>query len=174
VVNPQSLTAPSDARAWLIWSPASGAVVVSAQSAVVASIPGTYEFEAIEPPDAMVGEIAPGVDAAVGFVLFMTDAQKDTVLAQINSGAEFDAGVMGIGQATVLWYPDAENAGADTSLGGNAVAGFNLIGIVSTECVNDAGDTVACEGSSLVPNDTEIPIELFDSDTVDGFPALGG
>jgi hypothetical protein len=164
VVNPQSLTAPSDARAWLIWSPETGDAVVSSQSAVVSSIPGTYELDGVEPPDAVIGE-----NGASGMVLFMTDAQKDLVLAQLASGGEIDVGVMGIAQTLVNWFPDAESAAAEGALFAN---GFNLLSVVASECTNDAGDVFSCDATGIVPSTTEIPIDLFDSDAVQGFPAL--
>lgn len=178
VENPQSLTvADDDTHAWLLWLPAEGgASVVADETPVEATFPADFTLQVLQPPPDSV--IAPfdGGRVAVGVVLFMTVAQKDTALAQLDSGEDLDAGVVGLANGLVYFLPDEASVTAFglTDRDGNpAVVGFNVVGVVTGDCVDDEGDDATCEGSALVPNDTPVPVKLVDTDVVDGL-TIGG
>lgn len=179
VENPQALVvAGDDTTAYLLWLPtAEGESVIADETPVAPVFPADFQLDVLAPPPAsVVGELDDGVRGAVGIVLFMTSAQKDTALAQINAGEDLNAGVVGLAQALVYHLDDegsAANFGALDIEGNRAVVGFNILGVIQGECLNDDEEIVPCEGSGLVPNDAPVPVKLVDTDVVVGL-TIGG
>ena len=178
VENPQALTvADDDTRAYLLWLPSDeGVSVVADETPVEATFPADFTLEVLQPPPDSVFSPFNGGQFALGVVLFMTPAQKDTVLQQLADGVDIDAGVVGLANAVVYFLPDEESVvafGLTDVEGNSAVVGFNIVGVVTSECSNEEGETFICEGSALVPNDTLVPVKLVDTDVVEGL-TIGG
>jgi hypothetical protein len=165
VTNPQALTpAGDDTRAYLIWSGATS--VVASETEVAADFPADFVLDVLEPPPDEVfieGEDT-GATYATGYVFFMTPAQKDILVAGINSSStSIDTGVIGLARSTILYMADEASAAAYGDFGEPTRAGFNQVGIVTSECVNEANETVSCESSAMVPLNTPVPVKLHEN-----------